>query len=560
MKYSHPVRRGTRKTQGFGEKPGGFNPGGGHTGNDWALNYGDPIYACGDGIVEHAGPGSGSYLNDPYWVIPDFAGNWITINHGRGEPASIYGHLATWDVRVGQTVRRGQRLGGAGRTGAASGVHVHHEMLPDKFVMGGDPTYGRRDPAIWCGDSYALEDTITITAQGGVTVPTVALAPAERLVDPGYTIKGRTEANASAPIVRTIDGPAREILDGWINGEVIGGNGIWFHDTTPAWYWSGNFADHTTTGLPDLNPKPVLTADPKQRETGDGGAQRRSAPDKNAAPVGDRFAPELLLDFRGHVTAKESPYGDGNKTWFVGAYGTPTYFWSGSFKDTGTHDLPDLTADLFPTAQQPAVPPPVITAPYNFDLDFLTINGITVEKFPAYLGNVDVGNFPATPGMEVCHWWNSLANRPDFMSVVREFQKEGTYKSSHWVVTDDRIGQMASLKDRTYHAGAGGNGWVGTEVDPRAIEKNPDGTYTARALRIQANVRALTVLLREKYGAPIGLILHKNVPGNATACSDLDLATFEPPAPPVPVPAPPTAVRVPPTKDQPITALIEYYK
>lgn len=304
-----------------------------------------------------------------------------------------------------------------------------------------------------------------------------------------------------------------------------------------------------------------------QRVTGELGVKRRGAPDKNAQQL-ELFGPDLILTFRGYVRATD-PYGDGNNVWFVGALGTPTYFHSSGFTDMDTHDLPDLTAELVP---QPA--PPVVVAPdvrpplpdpalppavYDFALDFAMVNGIQVQKAPANITNVDVDNFPNDPDTAVCHWWNDMAHAPSFDSVLGEFQRKEAYKSAHFVVQDDRIAQMVSLKDRAYHAGPGGNGWYGIEISPFAIERGADGQYTARALRIQANVRELLLLIKARRNrAELRLVLHKQVPGAATSCSDLDLATFVP-APPVVIPPVIPPVIQFPTLDDTIADLVRFY-
>lgn len=191
------------------------------------------------------------------------------------------------------------------------------------------------------------------------------------------------------------------------------------------------------------------------------------------------------------------------------------------------------------TPVEPAPEPE--TPKYDFELDFTVINGITVEKIPAHWDNYGE-DFPAKPAKAVLHWWNSLEKRPDISSPINEFCYISTQKSPHFIVSDERIIQVVSLADRAFHAGAGGNDWVGIEIDPRAIEKNPDGSYTARALKIQANVRGLLQALKDKFGYKLSLTLHKDVPGAATACSDLVLADFEIGIPPVvvePTPVPP---------------------
>ena len=50
------------------------------------------------------------------------------IDHGMGVQ-SLYGHLSSFDVKVGDTVTRGQTLGRSGMTGLAGGDHLHFTML-----------------------------------------------------------------------------------------------------------------------------------------------------------------------------------------------------------------------------------------------------------------------------------------------------------------------------------------------------------------------------------------------------------------------------------------------
>ena len=55
-------------------------------------------------------------------------GNCIVIDHGQGVQ-SLYGHLSSFDVKVGDTVVRGQTIGRSGMTGLAGGDHLHFTML-----------------------------------------------------------------------------------------------------------------------------------------------------------------------------------------------------------------------------------------------------------------------------------------------------------------------------------------------------------------------------------------------------------------------------------------------
>jgi len=85
-----------------------------HYGIDITAPSGTPIYATADGVVGGAGY-KGSY------------GNLIEVNHGFGY-STLYAHLSRISVKVGDTVKRGQKLGEVGSTGRSTGPHLHYEI------------------------------------------------------------------------------------------------------------------------------------------------------------------------------------------------------------------------------------------------------------------------------------------------------------------------------------------------------------------------------------------------------------------------------------------------
>ncbi|MBI3132943.1 MAG: M23 family metallopeptidase [Acidobacteria bacterium] len=85
-----------------------------HTGLDISNQAGTPIQATADGEVVQAG-----------WM--DRYGWGVVIKHGV-ELATLYAHLERVDVKPGQQVQRGDILGGMGRSGNATGVHLHYEV------------------------------------------------------------------------------------------------------------------------------------------------------------------------------------------------------------------------------------------------------------------------------------------------------------------------------------------------------------------------------------------------------------------------------------------------
>ncbi len=86
-----------------------------HKGVDWATPTGTSVVASCGGTVARAGWGSG------YGYV-------VYINHADGRQTR-YAHLSKVLVKVGQTVKQGERIALSGNTGVSSGPHVHFELL-----------------------------------------------------------------------------------------------------------------------------------------------------------------------------------------------------------------------------------------------------------------------------------------------------------------------------------------------------------------------------------------------------------------------------------------------
>ena len=87
-----------------------------HAGQDFAADVGYPVYVTGDGVVEKVNYGFSGY------------GNEIIIDHGFGY-RTRYAHLSRIDVAKGMKVTRGDQIGAIGRTGKATGPHLHYEVI-----------------------------------------------------------------------------------------------------------------------------------------------------------------------------------------------------------------------------------------------------------------------------------------------------------------------------------------------------------------------------------------------------------------------------------------------
>lgn len=86
-----------------------------HAGMDFTAPLGTEVYATGDGTIEAVNSGKRGM------------GNHIIINHGFGYQ-SIYAHLNSFNVRVGQKVVRGDVIGFVGNTGMSVAPHLHYEI------------------------------------------------------------------------------------------------------------------------------------------------------------------------------------------------------------------------------------------------------------------------------------------------------------------------------------------------------------------------------------------------------------------------------------------------
>ena len=87
-----------------------------HTGVDFALKPGNPVYATGDGVV----------VNVKFELFG--YGNQVLIDHGFGYKTR-YAHLKSVGVGEGMKVKRGECIGLSGNSGRSSGPHLHYEVL-----------------------------------------------------------------------------------------------------------------------------------------------------------------------------------------------------------------------------------------------------------------------------------------------------------------------------------------------------------------------------------------------------------------------------------------------
>jgi len=139
--YVWPLTRG-RISLPFKDIPGGTRIRDGklmHDGVDMATFCGDTVRAAHSGVVLAAGrhfDDQIGWVGDlaPYYRTLDRKKLWddlpnvVIVDDGNGY-RSIYAHMSSLTVKVGERLKAGERIGYEGATGHASGCHVHYGLF-----------------------------------------------------------------------------------------------------------------------------------------------------------------------------------------------------------------------------------------------------------------------------------------------------------------------------------------------------------------------------------------------------------------------------------------------
>ena len=127
LPFGRPTR-GAEMTSGFGYRRDPYRRRSRlHKGIDFAAPIGTPIYSTAQGVVVFSGRQRG------YGIV-------VKIRHAFGFE-TVYAHLSKSRVKVGQRVKRGERIADMGNTGRSTGSHLHYEVRvnglpinPIKFI------------------------------------------------------------------------------------------------------------------------------------------------------------------------------------------------------------------------------------------------------------------------------------------------------------------------------------------------------------------------------------------------------------------------------------------
>lgn len=181
----------------------------------WGTDYGNggsaggkPIYAIKDGTVVQAGPASGF-------------GQWIRVDHPAsvGGNESIYGHVIP-EVRAGQRVREGQRIGRINpdsRTNGGVVPHLHLELYRYSWVPAARRVLGKTilDPqkvlqgARWPGEAAPPASKPKPQPKGGSPVATTYGVDVS-VHQNGMSLKQAAREGVDFAIIRTTDGTYKD--------------------------------------------------------------------------------------------------------------------------------------------------------------------------------------------------------------------------------------------------------------------------------------------------------------------------------------------------------------
>lgn len=488
---------------------GSVNPG-----TDYAVGRGTAIVAPSAGTVKVADNSTGGA-----------GGRTVNIFFDNGWSGDFL-HLNSLNVGLGQHVSQGQVIGytGGSANGSESGVgnHLHFSL---------------RTVATTC---FCNSGNVDPETQYGP----ISLSPTQRQVKPGGPeVLRRVTPDTSQPDIDPDLQPG-EVgnFNGWINGENVGGNPMWYRGVSGNWFWSGGFTEISGHDLEDLNaPAPT---DPKQRVVlSSAPARFRSGPSTTAATLGEYPAGSVQT----FTYWTKGELVSGIDTWYVDE-AKGKFSWSGGYTSQSKDGLTEYDSG-------PVPPPTWPSTPYTFAAAGAFVTSVQGADWSNFENEWSVPNaderkgFPDDPSTVVIHQWG---NPGDYLisSVINTFkarhENTGDRVSAHFVVDAGQIVQMVSLDDRAYHAGSGGNDFVGIEADPYISEKDAQGELTARALAIIDNVRKILIYLGQRNdNVALTNMLHKNVTGASTSCGtwiepvlpQLDVSDDLEPEPPEPPPS-----------------------
>lgn len=159
-----------------------------------------PLYAFAGGEVIHAKEGAKGSGFGGYGIV-------VAIKDDKGY-LHVYAHLSVASVKVGNKVKRGQKVGLQGSTGVSTGPHLHYEIRKKST-----PSYGFTE-----SESGVVEPTKYLQDYYAKELPKMKAADANKIINtylkPAYgvakTASERTEVGRLADELRVASGQAKQ--------------------------------------------------------------------------------------------------------------------------------------------------------------------------------------------------------------------------------------------------------------------------------------------------------------------------------------------------------------
>lgn len=244
-------------------------------------------------------------------------------------------------------VMNGQVGGGYGHTGVIVAISGQNVTLYQQNTFTQQPVYTGVYNAYVSYVTGFLRPKVAFSV--GENVP---LQPYQRVT--ADVVNYRDKPSRTGNVIQQF--PANETYDfkGWVRGETVDGNNIWFVGRyTGGYAWSGGFKDTGTHDLQDLNPQPEPLKD-FQRQVGNSVINYRREPKVMPDNVIRTFQPGEILDF--DAWTHGAPV-DGSDIWFRGRY-TGGWSHSGGFTNQTTTGLTEVEFGVIPTPPAPVYPAP----------------------------------------------------------------------------------------------------------------------------------------------------------------------------------------------------------
>jgi murein DD-endopeptidase MepM/ murein hydrolase activator NlpD len=181
-----------------------------HSGVDIANRGGGPIVATKAGTVTYVKNSRTGY------------GNSVTISHGNY--SSFYAHLASFNVRPGQTVAQGQVIGSMGTTGLSTGVHLHFEIRRGNTPL--DPA--TFIPSLKGGSNVSAEASAATTGQSSVIDDHTRASMADMPAAGGSVAASFVDSTSFESIANSLGGatsPTTSVMDNFMSNLTQSGLG-----------------------------------------------------------------------------------------------------------------------------------------------------------------------------------------------------------------------------------------------------------------------------------------------------------------------------------------------